>query len=314
MTETEVCLELFLRWLNQAYGRAFRTDEFAHPGTAVDGAVRLAVEVHPLIGPTENQPWLALRDELEQGLARDLPGAFAVWLPAGADLPTGTRETGDFVRRVREAAAALQPGDRSFVPLPITLYLRKTQQEGAVVSVTGGLNAHWARLSERVQGAFDLDSTWLHRLPESEEHLERLLETVRERAGQLDALGRWVEIETIDAWTVQHLESGEGVAIVGVPPEETGDTGLAVRRNFRRVLAGAAPRLRQRDADLKALVVLGYYPRLEQEGATTALRGYDPSLYSGLDFVCLAADGLVKPLIQPPAHVLQRGHPLRESP
>jgi hypothetical protein len=40
---------------------------------------------------------------------------------------------------------------------------------------------------------------------------------------------------------------------------------------------------------------------MEEEGATTALRGYDPTLYGGIDFVCLAADGLVKPLIQPRA-------------
>ncbi|HEU4759789.1 MAG TPA: hypothetical protein VFT91_07385 [Dehalococcoidia bacterium] len=304
MTETEVCLELFLDWLNRIHARAFRTDEFAHPGLAVDGPLRIAVEVHPLVGPTENQPWLALRDQLQQEIARDLPGAYALWLPAGADLPSGAEEAAGFVRRVREAAAGLQPGDRSYVPLPITLYLRRTQQEGTLVSVSGGLNPHWARLSERVQGAFDLDSTRLHRLPESDEHLERLMETVWERARQLDSPGQWVEIETIDAWTVQRLAAGEGLAIVGVPPEETQDMGLAVRRNFRRLLAAAGRRLRQREADLRALVALGYYPRLEQEGATTALRGYDPALYADIDFICLAADGLIKPLIQLPAHLL----------
>lgn len=34
------------------------------------------------------------------------------------------------------------------------------------------------------------------------------------------------------------------------------------------------------------------------------MRGYDPVLYSGLDFVCLVADGLVTPLIEAPAGVL----------
>jgi hypothetical protein len=87
------------------------------------------------------------------------------------------------------------------------------------------------------------------------------------------------------------------VTIVGVPPAISDDPGLAVRRNFRRILADAAPRLRETDAALRALVVVGHYPRIEQEGATTAMRGYEPALYSGVDFVCLVADGLVKPII-----------------
>jgi hypothetical protein len=36
---------------------------------------------------------------------------------------------------------------------------------------------------------------------------------------------------------------------------------------------------------------------MNDEGATIAMRGFSPSLYSGLEFVCLVADGLVKPLI-----------------
>jgi len=48
---------------------------------------------------------------------------------------------------------------------------------------------------------------------------------------------------------------------------------------------------------MRALILLGHYARMDQEGATTAMRGYDPSLYSGIDFVCLVADGLVKPII-----------------
>ncbi len=304
MTETSVCLQLFLAWLNRTHDRAFRTDEFAHPGVASDGPFRIAIEVHPLLGPTENPVWLARRDQLESSIALDLPGAFALWLPAGADLPSGATDSMAFVQQVRQTALTLQPGERSFVPLPIALYLRKVQEEGSLVSVAGGLNPHWARLSERVRGSFDLDSTRLHRLSESEEHLERLMETIWERAGQMERPGQWVEIETMDAWTLQRLAGEHGVTIVGMPPEEMDDVGLAVRRNFRRILAGAAPQLREREADLRALVVLGYYARIEEEGTTTALRGYDPTLYANLDFVCLAADGLLKPLIQAPAHLL----------
>ena len=76
-----------------------------------------------------------------------------------------------------------------------------------------------------------------------------------------------------------------------------------MRRNFRRILAGAGP-LREAKGRARALVVLGYYARIEQEGATVAMRGFEPALYSGIDFVCLVADGVVKPLIQPPDGLL----------
>src|SRR3972149_1606130 len=81
----------------------------------------------------------------------------------------------------------------------------------------------------------------------------------------------------------------------------TGEFAPTGRPAARRRLPEAAPRLRARGAALRALVVLGYSPRLEQEGTTTALRGYDPALYANLDFICLAADGVLKPLIQAPA-------------
>jgi hypothetical protein len=166
--------------------------------------------------------------------------------------------------------------------------------------VTGGLNPHWARFTEHVRGTYDLDSTRLHRLPESEEHLQQLIDRIIERAATLET-GQIAEIETVDAWTIQRLSQTQGVTIVGVPPAELQDVGLAVRRNFRRILSESAAALKERDVDNRALVVLGPYSRVEQEGATTAMRGYDPALYAGLDFVCLVADGLVKPLIQPPA-------------
>jgi hypothetical protein len=76
--------------------------------------------------------------------------------------------------------------------------------------------------------------------------------------------------------------------------------GLAVRRNLRRILGEASPTLRATDAELRALVLLGHYARIEDEGASIAMRGFSPALYSGIDYVVLVADGVVKPLIQPP--------------
>lgn len=226
----------------------------------------------------------------------------ALWVPAGADLPADEPAFSEFVALARQSAVKLGPRERSHVAFPATLLLRKNADTGGVISVTGGLNPHWARFTDRVRGQFDLDSTQLHRLPESEEHLERLLDAVVELSQTLEA-GRVGAIETIDAWTIQRLSGDTGVAILGVPPAQAADTGLAVRRNMKRALTAVAPGLREARADVRALFLGAPYARIEGEGATTALRGYDPMLYSGIDFICLVADGIVKPLIQPASDV-----------
>lgn len=311
MLETEVCLRLFLDRLEGEHDlHAALEDSKPLPGgltaTARLDSHRLAIEVHPLLPPTTDATWLGERVELEGAVSDGLAGAYALWVPPGADLPATIEARTDIVTRVREAASGLAPGERSSVAFPITIRLRKTNDEGALVSVAGGLNPHWARLSEGVRGTYDLDSTALHRLPESQEHLESLKETVWERARGLEA-GQWAEIPTVDVWTRQRLSVGEGVAVIGRPPEELSDVGLAVRRNFRRILADAAPRLRDGDAGARALVVIGCYGHIEEEGVSTAMRGYDPSLYAGLDFVCLVADGQVKALIEAPAGLRPSG-------
>jgi hypothetical protein len=301
MPETAVALHLFLRHLIDARDHAFRIDEARESGaTASDGSRSLAIEVRPLLGPVEYADWPNARDRLEQQIADAVHAPVAVWVPAGADLPAGEPAASEFVERVRQTAVKLGPHERAYVPLPIMLFLRKNVDSGSVVSVTGGLNPHWARFTERVRGTFDLDSTRLHRLPESEEHLESLIDAVIERSERLEA-GQSAEIETIDAWTVQRLGDGEATTIVAVPASEARDMGLAVRRNLRRILAEAVPALRRADAERKALVLLGHYARIEEEGATIAMRGFSPALYSGIDYVVLVADGVVKPLIQPAA-------------
>ena len=90
------------------------------------------------------------------------------------------------------------------------------------------------------------------------------------------------------------------MTILGLPPEATVDMGVAVRRNLRRILVEAGQKLSARESDLRAIVILGTYPYIDQEGATTALRGYDPTVYSNLDFICLASDGQVKALVESP--------------
>jgi len=295
--ELDFAVDLFLYWLRETRGLAFQRDDSAGDLIAArDGDTRLSAAVRSLL-PAEDAKWDQRRSILESLIAHDLPARVTLWCPAGAELPYDEPDVSEFADLVRQSALKLGPHERSYVPLPARLFLRKNSDSGGVVSVTGGLNPHWARFTERVRGSYDLDSTQLHRLPESEEHLEALLDAVVERTKTLE-VGQYATIDTIDAWTVQRLSGDGGVTIVGVPPAVAAEGGLAVRRNLRHILADTTA-LREMPDTLRALVVLGYYPQMEMEGATVAMRGFEPSLYSGIDFVVLVADGVVKPLIEP---------------
>jgi hypothetical protein len=297
--ESDVALDLFVSWLGHTYERGFRvTGRDDHVAVLSDGAHQITVCVRSLVAD-EDGAWNERLRRLEEIIGDGLPVRAALWVPAGATPAEGEPNLSEFVANVREAIVRLGPMERSHVELPVRLLLRKTSDIGGVVSVSGGLSPHWARFSEHVRGSYDLDSTRLHRLPDSGEYLDALIEEIVQRAGEM-SVGETVAIETADCWTVQRLAGEGGVTVIGMPPLEPGEMGLAVRRGFRRILNEDGERLRQADGGLKALVVMGCYARMDQEGATTAMRGYDPASYRGLDFVCLVADGQVKPLIQMP--------------
>jgi len=300
--EQDLCLELFLDWLATSHGSRFRVEQRPFDGLTArctDGQRTLAVEVRPLLTAPEYEVWEAYRSKLEGEIAVDLPGAFALWVPPGADLPGEGDAAEDFRQRVREAALALQPGERGSLRLPVELRLRKTDDDGGLMSVVGGLSRYWAGMSERVRGTFDLDASAIHRLPESEDERVALMERVVQEAGRLTELRQWVHLPAEDVWTIQRLSQGQGFLVVGLPPQALADIGIAVRRNVRRILTDAGPRLLAAQADLKALLILGFYDSVEGENVSTSLRGFDPSLYTSLDFVCLAADGRLKPITEP---------------
>jgi len=300
--EQDLCLELFLDWLAVAHAGQFRPEQRPFAGLTArctDGRRTLAVDVRPLLTASEYEVWEAYRRKIEGEIAVGLPGAFAVWLPPGADLPGEGDAAQDFRRRVREAALALQPGERGSLRLPVQIHLRKTDTEGGLVSVAGGLSRYWAGMSERVRGTFDVEASAIHRLPESEEERAALVDRVVQEAGRLTELRQWVRLEAEDVWTIQRLRQGQGFLIVGLPPQALADVGIAVRRNLRRILTDTGPRLLAAQADLKALLILGFYDSAEEENVSTSLRGFDPALYTSLDFVCLAADGRLKPIVEP---------------
>jgi hypothetical protein len=300
--EQELCLELFLDWLAAGRGSRFHPDERPFDGLTArctDGQRTLAVEVRPLLAATEYEVWAAYRQKLEGETAADLPGAFALWVPPGADLPGEGDAIEDFRRRVREAALALKPGERGSLRLPVQMHLRKIDDEGGLISVVGGLSRYWAGMSERVRGTFELDASAVHRLSESEAERAVLVDRVVQEASRLSELRQWLNLDAEDVWTIQRLRQGQGFLVVGLPPQALADIGIAVRRNLRRILTDAGPRLLAAQTDLRALLILGFYDSAEEENVSTSLRGFDPALYTSVDYVCLAVDGRLKPIIEP---------------
>ena len=300
--EQDLCLELFLGWLAEAHGRQFQVEQrpFGElTARCSDGQRSMAVEVRSLLDPSEQEVWQWYRHELEEEISKGLTGAFALWLPPGADIPAGAEYAGGFVQQVRQAALALEPGQRGQLSLPVKLHLRKSSDQGSLMSVVGGLDPYWVSMSEPMRGSFDLDSTAIHRLTESEEERQELIGRICEEASHIERRGHWLAIDAADVWTIQRLQQGQGLIIVGAPPELTSDLGTGVRRNLRRILSDAGPRLASAGTDLTALVILGIYQYADAENVSTALRGFDPGFYTTIDFICLAADGWLKPITQP---------------
>ena len=104
-------------------------------------------------------------------------------------------------------------------------------------------------------------------------------------------------IEADDAWTLQRLSAGDGLAIVGEPPGAELSSGAALRRTLRRTLQALRPPLIAHPADARVLGFIGPYPSFKDQPVGTALLGMDPTVYGGIDLVLLAADGEVGPVL-----------------
>ena len=101
----------------------------------------------------------------------------------------------------------------------------------------------------------------------------------------------------------------EPLGVGGSARPDNDEQSAALRRNLRALLREAAPAVHQ-PADAHALVVLGAATYADDEKLTWALRGMDPTLYSGSDLMAVIADGVVKPLLQPGRSTLPWDAPL----
>lgn len=292
---------LLLDWLNQRFETQFKLPEAAGEAfIASDGEHRIGLYAAPLWETESAAAWEERLRTMEERLAV-ADGSFLLWVPPGADLPTDEPAATEFVERVRAAAASLAPGARVEVTFPVTVRMAKTREEGGYASVIGGLNRWWTRITENVQGTYQVDSTAVHRLTEDGEARERLWETI----GQLShgiQVGQASDFEVEDAWTLQRLpetETERGFALIGAPPTVDPTEGIAVRRTARRRLAAANEALNSLDVELRAVALVGSYEYAELETAGATVKALAPSLFSRIQVVCILADGGVRPTFLP---------------
>ncbi len=308
---SNAALRLFMRWFGAHYARSTQTASTEPSGERLHGVLTvgrqwsLAFSVVNTLTPESDVSWEATRASLETRL--DAEGrSLVVWVPRGAPLPADEPGASQFIVAATEARPA--DGERLELRRPVPLHLRRTSNTGSVVTILGGLSAHWAQFTNRVPGSFQLNSMQLYRLPSSTEERDALAERIVLAAGQPD-VDDSITLAAEDAWTVSDLGSGES-CIVGSPIPENDEASASLRRNLRRLLKDAAPTLHQQ-ADARALIVLGASTHAEEEKLSWALRGMDPALHAGYDIIAIVTDGVVKPLLQPGRQTLPWDAPLR---
>lgn len=306
----EAGLALFSAWFGPHYARSLSItgqdgdERILRTQFSVGRKWTLDCVLLNTLAPEAVLEWEVARSALEQRL--DGAGLrVALWVPRNAALPAGEPALSDTVLAV-EQAIPLEDGRRE-ARFPARLYLRRTSTTGSVVTILGGLAAHWAQFTNRVPGSFQLNSIALTRLPASQEERDALAERIIHAAGQPLA-DESQEILAESAWTVNVL-GGERSYVLGSPRPESDEQSAALRRNLRALLREAAA-LPRGAADARALVVLGAATYAEEEKLSWALRGMDPALYAGFDILAVIADGIVKPLLQPGRSTLPWDAPL----
>lgn len=295
---------LLLDWLNERFGAAF--DALEPQGDAFvasDGAHRAGLYIAPLWA--EDTAWeerVRAFEERLGGLKERLraDGAYLLWVPPMASVPTEEPETSDFVARIEAAAAGLEPLARTEITFPATIRLAKTRDEGGYASVVGGLSRWWTRITENVSGTFYVDSSAVHRITRDGAAREQLWQTIGDVARGVQA-GQSAEFEIEEAWTLQRLgdDTTPGIALAGAPPGADPTEGIAVRRLVRKRLAAANEALAPLDVALRAVGLIGAYEYAEVETAGATVKALDPSLYAALEVVCVLADGEVRPVFLP---------------
>ena len=298
---------LLLEWFGGRTGRQYALDGTSDSGAFVaraDGSsLAIAVAGARLWEPEADPPAEAARQAMEERLSAGLVrGPHLLWVPPRASVPSDEPDASDFVQRVQQAAAPLQPGGRAEVELPVAVQMAKMRDEGGYASVIGGLSRWWTLITERVHGTFHVNSAKMRRAPQSSQRREALFDQIGALSQGLET-GQAVEFETVEAWTVQRLPNEplgqSGFAIAQAPPKVDPGEGTLVRRLVRKRLKEAASAFEGIDADIKAVALIAIFDYAEHENIGSFVKSMDPSLYAGIGLLAAVVDGDVRPIFQP---------------
>ena len=239
-------------------------------------------------------PTLARKVELEERLhaygARDI----VLWVPPGASLPDDPDHAAGLAA---DAARELEVGERGEVTFKVDVVLRKTGGDGSYMSVLGGLSQHWARFTNQVMGEYQLDSSNIHRLPEDEQKITQMVDFLVLVANGIRKDGVATTVKGEDTWRIQRLQGVEDPIVICAPPTSVVD-GRTVRRLMRRSLREAEQALGDAQGfRIASLITLAN--SLDRELVTTAMRGIDPLLLAGWDYMPLLVDGQTRTLLDP---------------
>src|SRR5512139_462182 len=164
----EAGLRLFLGWFGPHYARSTAVTRAESDGALLSARVMvgrqwdISVTVLNTLAADATVEWEVARAAIERRL--DLEGrSVALWAPRGAVLPSTETGLSQLILSIEEAGS-LADG-RLEVRRPVNLYLRRVGNTGSVITILGGLSAHWAQFTNRVAGTFQLNSAELLRLP-----------------------------------------------------------------------------------------------------------------------------------------------------
>ncbi len=222
--------------------------------------------------------------------ARDV----VVWVPPGASIPTDADQAAG---QVADAARELGVGQKGEVAFKVEIAIRKTGSEGSYMSVLGGLSQQWARFTNQVMGEYQLDASSIFRLPEDEQQITQMVDFLVLVANGIRNDGTTQTVKGDDTWRIQRLAGVEEPIVLCSPPSSAID-GRAVRRLMRRSLRDAEEAIGGADG-FRIAAMLTLANSLDRELVTTALRGIDPLLLAGWDYMPMLVDGQTKSLLEP---------------
>ena len=294
---TWIGAQLAVEALRETHGLEISCDlpppDAAHTACRLDGREG-AIAVAPLYPLEADGETMRRKAALEERLhaygARDL----ALWTPPNAQLP---EDADAAAARIAEAAAELPEAGRGEVAFPVKLGIRKTGADGSYMSVLGGLSQHWARFTGQVMGEYQLDSSAIHRLPADPERVAQLVDFLVLVANGLRKEGATTTTDAEDTWSIQRIPELDDPIVLAAAPDAILD-GRAVRKRIRQGLRESAAAISP-EAAPRIQILLALVPQIETETATIALRGMDAGLVGQWDYIALAADAQLRPLLGP---------------